>query len=435
MQTAAEKGLVRAVTTLGVVVLGLLLGSPAPAHAAKSYSDHHLERSLRAQLKKREGLQPTRISHCAPRRHARTYVCRWEAAGLFPGEIPYACSGKARFIVAKKKWWVDECVNQLPPMVPLLPEPGPHPVFGFNDDWIGDAQHNPRINYLPGVGAQVARLTVRWDAVSNTPGLFFWFPYDLVYGQLLDRGIRPLIVVTSAPCWAQTGDCASEGAPSPDHYDEFAQFAAMAAQRYNQAIGVEVWNEPNLAKFWGSEPEPKAYAEMLKQAIPAIRAANPGMATVTAGLAPSGQSDSVGYAPRDFLRQAYEAGGPQLADAIGAHPYPFRSYGEDFLGAIRTELYYYVRVKEDFGDGAKPIWVTEVGVANDEGYDLDQQADALARIYVLLRRVENIPVVVFHRFVDRADASDKERSYGVIASDGNPKPAYCAVAGARGNPC
>lgn len=419
-----------------IVVLGGLLVLPTAAHAAKTrYSDRQLERSLRAQLRSKEDLTPTRVSRCGPRRHARVYVCRWEAAGLFPGEVPYECSGKARFLTAKKKWRVDECVNQLEPMVPLLPEPGPHPVFGFNDEWGADPQYNGRINLLPAAGADVARLTVRWDSVNAAPGSYFWLFYDYIYSQLLDRGIRPLIVVSSAPCWAQAGECVPLGHPSADNYDELAVFSAMVAQRYGEAIGIEVWNEPNLAKFWGGQPDPNAYSEILKQVIPAIHAANPGMPAITAGLVPNGQSDPTAYSPEDFLRQAYAAGGPQLADAIGAHPYPFRSYGNDFLGAIRIELFRYLRVMAEFGDAAKPIWATEVGVANDEGYDFDQQADALARIYVMFRRIANIPVVIFHRFVDRGDAVDKERSYGVVAADGNPKPAYCAVAAARQTPC
>lgn len=83
----------------------------------------------------------------------------------------------------------------------------------------------------------------------------------------------------------------------------------------------------------------------------------------------------------------------------------------------------------------KPIWATETGIANDEGFSLEQQADALARMYAMFRRIANVPVVVFHRFVDRAGAEGKENSYGVIESNGQPKPAFCAVAAARELPC
>lgn len=433
---AGDNGLARVVVTwTTIVMLAGLTFATAPSEAKGRYSDRQLERSLRAQLKKKEGLHPTRISRCGPRRNARVYVCRWKAAGLFPGEVPYRCSGKARFLTDKKRWRVDKCANELEEMVPLLPSPGPHPAFGFNEEWVAEPQHNPRINLLPAVGADVARLAVRWDNVNSVPGTFVWQSYDQTYSQLVERGIRPLIVIISAPCWAQSGDCVPLGHPSPDHYDDLATFAALTAQRYGEAIGIEIWNEPNLAAFWGGEPDPAAYGEILKHVVPAVHEANPSMPAITAGLVPTGQGDEAAYPPVDFLRRAYATGGPQLADAIGAHPYPFRPYGGDFLGAIRIELFRYLRVMANFDDEAKPIWVTEVGVANDEGYDLAQQADALSRIYVMFRRIANIPVVIFHRFVDRGDSADAERSYGVVAADGNPKPAYCAVAAARGAPC
>ena len=90
----------------------------------------------------------------------------------------------------------------------------------------------------------------------------------------------------------------------------------------------------------------------------------------------------------------------------------------------------------DFGDAAKPLWVTEVGVHEGDGYTLDQQADALVRIYTLFRRIANIPVLVYHRLIDYDGAGgypETER-YGVISQSGQLKPAYCAMAAVREMP-
>jgi hypothetical protein len=163
------------------------------------------------------------------------------------------------------------------------------------------------------------------------------------------------------------------------------------------------------------------------------------MPVVTAGLSPHINDATDAMAYETFLRRAYATGGPQLADAIGTHPYPNRRYVEDYLGNIRVNLFRYLRVMRDFGDESKPMWVTETGVSNDgdEGFSPDQQADALAQIYNLMRRIDHdIPVVVFHRFIDQpGDPRVKERGYGVVAGNGQPKPAYCAVAAVRDSPC
>ena len=83
--------------------------------------------------------------------------------------------------------------------------------------------------------------------------------------------------------------------------------------------------------------------------------------------------------------------------------------------------------------------MTETGVSNngDESFNPDQQADALAKMYTLFRRIAHpIPVVVFHRFIDQPGSPRiKEQGYGVINGNGSPKPAYCAVAAARDKPC
>ena len=94
----------------------------------------------------------------------------------------------------------------------------------------------------------------------------------------------------------------------------------------------------------------------------------------------------------------------------------------------------YLRVMADFGDAAKPLWVTEVGVPEGDGYTLDQQADALVRIYTLFRRIANVPVVVYHRLIDYdgAPGYPEAERYGVVSQSGEPKPAYCAMAGVRG---
>jgi hypothetical protein len=412
----------------------------APAQAGNEndpkYSDKRLAKWLKNELRG-DGLEPKGVSSCRPKRGKKVMVCKWRARGVFPGEIPYECAGKARFFVKKKQWEVDPCNNINEPMIPLRAEAGPHPLFGFNDDWV---QQAGKLDTLAGSGSNVARTGLYWDAVQPTSfNVRVWAVFDALYASMLARGIRPLFILYAAPCWAQAGSCRQGAHPAPEYYDELADFAARAAQRYPQAVGIEVWNEPNYEIYWGGTPDPEAYGEMLKAVVPAIKAANPNMPVVTAGLSPHINDVADAMAYETFLRRAYATGGPQLADGIGTHPYPNRRYVEDFLGNIRVNLFRYLRVMSEYGDASKPMWVTETGVSNegDEGFSPDQQADALARIYDLMRRIDHpIPLVVFHRFVDQpGHPRVKEQGYGVVTGNGSPKPAYCAVAAARDRPC
>ena len=418
-----------------VAVLGFATAALAGNENDPKFTDGQLKKRLKTELRE-QGLEPKGVSSCRPKRGKKVMLCKWRAEGQYPGEVAYECVGKARFTVKSKTWSIDPCNNIHEPMIPLRPDLGPHPMFGYNDDWLNQLG---RIDLLAGSGADVARTGLYWDSVQPAPNVYTWGHFDVLYQAMLERGIHPLFKLEAAPCWAQAGTCQQGSHPSADHFDEFAQFAAQAAQRYPQAAGLEIWNEPNYGIYWGGTPDPQAYGDMLGQAATAIHAAAPGMTVVSAGLSPHINNVSDAMAYEGFLRQAYQTGGPQLADAIGTHPYPNRQYSEDYLGNIRVNLYRYLEVMTEFGDAAKPMWVTDTGVSNngDESFDLDQQADALAKMYDLFRRIDHeIPVVIYHRFIDQPGSPrPKEQGYGVVNGNGTPKPAYCAVAAQREKPC
>jgi hypothetical protein len=413
-----------------VAAFALLAAAPEGAGAAK-YSDKKLKKLLKKELAA-QGLTAKGISSCTPKGKKR-YVCRWRAKGTFPGDIPYECAGRAKFSVKGKKWTIDQCQNINEPMMPLGPLQ-PHPMFGFNEDWN---LHLDKFDLIPGIGANIARQGLFWGAVERNPGAGYdWSEMDAIYNGFLARGIRPLWVLYDGPCWAQTGACQPGAHPAEEFYDEMAAWAAAAALRYPEAIGFEIWYEPNFRLYWGGDPDPESYARMVQAVAPAIKAADPTVPVLTAALSPHINNDQNAMAYPEFLRRVYDTGAPLLTDAIGTHPYPNRRYIEDYLGNIRVNLYRTFQIMESHGDAAKPIWVTETGVSNtgeDESFTPDQQADALAKIYDLLRRIAHpIPVVVYHRFRDKPnDPRVKEQGYGVVNPDGSLKPAYCSIAAAR----
>jgi hypothetical protein len=414
---------------------GLLGGGSAVSHAI---TNHEVKGLLEQELKER-GYDGVGASGCSNNRSR--YICRWHAEGVGPGEVPYKCREKAKLRTNKRTWQIPKCRNRLPAQIPLLAEPGPHPTFGYEDDWL---QHLGLLDQLQGSGADAARQGLYWSAIERSPGSYDWKPFDAVYQDMLARGIRPLWVLFEAPCWAQDKSAGCNPTkryrPTPAHFDDFARFAALAAQRYPEALGIEVWNEENTKLFWGGKPKPKRYASMLKQVAPAIHAANPEMPVISGGLASSYSNSKRGLSTVKFLRKMYKKRAPNVVDAIGIHAYAKKPYHQDFLGALRIRLAKSQRVKRKRGDADKPIWITETGIstAGKQAYSADQQAKALAQIYGLFRRIDGvpIPVLIFHRFVDVPTRGfPAEAGYGVLNKQGNRKPAYCAVAKARDDPC
>ena len=395
-------------------------------------------------VEERNGIEVQKVSKCGPRKRGKgldysTWICMWRAEGTYPdGDIDYACAGRAVYRRKTKTWIVDRCENTRQPMAPLLTTPNPLPAFGYNENWI--TAPIPVLDLLEDSDSQIARTSLPWSAVETKAGSYNWYGPDLFYPRVLARGIKPLWVLIAAPCFAQPdpGACTagkSQLHPSRQYYDEFAKFAATAAQRYPESAGFEVWNEPNYPTYWGGPPDPEAYADMLKTVADAIHEVDPDMTVVSAGLSPHADTDTSGSDGfREFLIQMYERGAATKADAIGIHPYPGVGPGEDYLKDVRIHLGKVQNVMDRYGDGARPLWATEFGAstAGDKAYSPEAAGRAIAELLEMFRYMRGIELAVVHRFIEDPSLAGREGGFGVLNKNLTPKPAFCDVAAVRG---
>jgi len=444
-----------------VLAATALLGSSLLVAPARAGTEHGVNREKLANqaervIEKRRSIRVLRISRCGPRERKgqvdqSRWLCRWRAQGVWPGEVPYRCKGRAVWRRTRGSWRVARCENQMQPRIPLLPDPGPAPRFGYNDDWAqrGKATFELMAQAQP----EVARAPLAWASVESSPGAYDWSYVDRAYEMLRERDIRPLWALIEAPCWAQPdpGACrdgSNQLRPAPEHYGALAGFAAAAARRYPASVGIEVWNEPNYPRFWGGVPQPDLYADMLIEVAGAIHASAPGMPVISAGLSPHGDSDGEAIGFGTFLTELYEHGAAQKADAIGVHPYPSVGPGGDYVDAMRIHLGKFDKIMSRNGEAAKPMWATELGVstAGSEAFSPPDQGQALAELYSTMRRVEGLPLLVVHRFLEQPDLEGREGGFGVVAgnedgllgvlpSELDRKPAYCALNQVRGVAC
>jgi hypothetical protein len=184
----------------------------------------------------------------------------------------------------------------------------------------------------------------------------------------------------------------------------FAEFCGAVATRYAGRIAAyEVWNEPNLAREWNSQPpNPGQYVELLKACYLAIKAADPQAIVVSAGLAPTGTDDPVVAMPdMQFYEALYAAGGAPYFDVLGVHAPgymnpPERSPDETEADPDLAVRWITFRHVEDVralmvaqGDGDKQIAITEMGWTSDpvndaySWYAVDEatRADYLVRAF------------------------------------------------------
>ncbi|MHB8656598.1 MAG: hypothetical protein ACYC91_01385 [Solirubrobacteraceae bacterium] len=178
------------------------------------------------------------------------------------------------------------------------------------------------------VGATVMRMIVAWPTVEPSPEQWNWSVSDQQYQSILAAGLRPEIVAFASPCWARPSmtcdDSAYTGPPDAGHDGDWTDFVQKLTARYPAAIGIEIWNEPNLVSMWWPKVDPVRYTQILKEAYGAVKAIAPSMPVVSGGLlgSPLTGWTAAGEGDAPFLAAIYASGGAPYMDAIGVHPYP-----------------------------------------------------------------------------------------------------------------
>ena len=148
-----------------VVIVVPAAGASQPGDTEHGVNRAKLAAKAMQTVETRNAIDVQRISRCGPQKKGKrlnysTWICEWRAEGVYPGEVPYACAGRAVWKRKGNRWRVDRCENRLQPQAPLLATPNAPPTFGFNEDWI--FQSLPAFDLLAQTGAQVARTSIPW---------------------------------------------------------------------------------------------------------------------------------------------------------------------------------------------------------------------------------------------------------------------------------
>ena len=280
-------------------------------------------------------------------------------------------------------------------------------------------------------GSRWIRIDINWAQIqAQGPTSYSWDAIDRVVRAATERGMKVLGIILYTPSWARPPGTGGSHPPDPERY---AEFAGVAAEHY-AAMGVhdyEVWNEPNIPRFWEPGPDPAAYTQLLRAAYPAIKTADPQATVLTGGTAPA--FDSAAVSPVDFLQAIYANGGGDSFDAVSHHPYcwPALPGGQACtawlqMHATDPSLRSVMAVN---GDGEKKIWATEFGAptGGPNGVSEDAQASMILRSYSLWRTYEWAgPLFTYQGRDHGSNPTDGENFFGLLRYDYSEKPAFAA---------
>lgn len=301
---------------------------------------------------------------------------------------------------------------------------------GSGLDTLSDADLDRYFATTAESGATWVRFDFDWSIIEPVRGEFDWSGTDRVVDAAHAHGLEILGLLTHTPEWARAAD-ASDSHGRPADPAEFGRFTGDAAQRYRDRISHwEIWNEPNLAVFFGPQPDPVAYAALLESASNRIREVVPGAVIVSGGLSPA-TDNGTDIAPTTFLSELYELGGAASFDVVGMHPYSYPALPSD-VSTKDWNSFYRMRDMRDImighGDDGTPVWATEFGSPTGTGIDAvdaDRQADILRDGITEQRRFDFVDRLFVYSLVDRGtDESDREQNFGIIDHTLDPKPAW-----------
>src|SRR5215218_7840293 len=306
------------------------------------------------------------------------------------------------------------------------------------------------------LGADWVRVWGTWENAEPNPGQFNQSYLDMLAGKAADakaRGVKVLMIVGRTPAWANGGRGAT--APPADPA-QFGAFMGELARRIPAVDAWEIWNEADGAEFWLGGPDPAGYAALLRAAYPAVKAAQPGDVVVTGGMVGNNM---------DFLEQLYTHGAQGSFDAVGVHtdtacltdgPDVIYRDEQGRVGRYTFTGYREVHaVMSRHGDGAKPIWMTELGWNTQStapsscnvgtwkgtkplGVDEQQQAEFLTQAYRCLATDPFVQAALWFGIQD-IPGSAHAGGFGLYRWDKSAKPAAAAFraldGGIAAQPC
>jgi hypothetical protein len=276
--------------------------------------------------------------------------------------------------------------------------PPPPPVFGVEVGQLTTSFGFDRVNDL---GAYWVRYhAFSWDKIEANQGEYDWGSVDEAgLQQAYERGLRIIATIKFAPQWAQKYPGSYCGPIKVDALDDFARFLTALVQRYKAPpYGIKYWelgNEPDLPLgynrndfgCWGEARDTYYgggyYAEMLKRAYPAIKAADPEAIVFIGGLAivcdPDDPPPGQDCKHSRFLEGILSNGGGPYFDVVSFHAYAWyggdlgQMYNRFWTGgeivqttALAERVNFLRGVLQKYGYGEKSLFDTETALTCED---------------------------------------------------------------------
>ena len=201
-------------------------------------------------------------------------------------------------------------------------------------------QRDDALKMMSAVGIRMVRADLDWTVKKSPDAPWNFSRFDDVLASAAREGVVILPILNTEPKWVR---------PVTEHLGDFRMYVREVMRHVaGKCPVIEVWNEENLPQR-GDLANPTNYLEMLKVAYAEIKTASPETKVAFGGVS------EYGYG---YLREIYRLGGAKYFDIYCCHPYTLPYAPE---GRLDTGLEKLRALMTEFGDGRKPVWITELG--------------------------------------------------------------------------
>ncbi len=271
-------------------------------------------------------------------------------------------------------------------------------------------------------GVGWVRMDFLWADLEPEQGRFEFARYDQIVASLQARGLRVLGILQYNPTW-RSGSW--NQAPSPEEYVRYAR--AVVAHFKDRVRYWEIWNEPDQNTYWTPQDDMSAYSALLKKVYPALKSEDPDCRILVGSL-----SEGIPFK----LRSVYKKAGAKYFDIVNIHPFmdPLQPYAKEQLHGVYIAV---KRVMDEFKDGDKPIWFTEIGcpgvqlAEKENGWWMgkspteEQQAAWVSTLYENALTWPGVQRIFWAFFRDTNHYFNNGVDYfGLVRNDFTKKPAY-----------
>ncbi len=287
-------------------------------------------------------------------------------------------------------------------------------MYGLNID-PNNSRGNPDPAELRELGVEMVRYTFYDRSGGDQIDLAKADFYSQKARAYREAGIASLVILTYDTYPNRPAPEGSDG-DWDGYIERFARRAGQIAQLLAPwQPAYQIWNEPDHEPAGDYVPTLReaVFGRMLRRSRNAIKAVDPRALVVAAGLATGD--------PGWLTRVINSLGGELPADIVAFHPYgqrpepgwPRDNWGHGYVGTLLNNYH-------NAGQ-RKPIWITEMGIKDNEVDSPDQAAEFLSRFYntITSRFSDKVQQLLWFCYSD-----GMVRPFGLVDFNGNRKPIY-----------